>query len=142
MRNIIVGTVSAAVLAMSLVTPAAAENRDREVLVPLIIGALGLYIIHDRKDRNKPVVAHRPHRPVATPPRTNRKVLPQNCFKRVRTDRGRRGIFGQRCLNRTFAHVDRLPRACRVRVEGVRGRTHRGFGARCLKKRGYRMSSH
>ena len=88
--------------------------------------------------RHKGKVHHQPkQRPL--PHRVSRKVLPGNCLKRIDTRRGQQRIFGNRCLNNNFRHVNKLPRACYTEVRS-RGRLHHGYGARCLRNKGYSIA--
>jgi len=138
MRNIILGTTCAALLSLSAVSPAVAEQRTRDALLPLLLGGLAIYALKDRNDRkrDRATVPAKPTRSVRP-----RKVLPAACFKRVDTWDGRVGLFGRRCLERRYAHMDSLPRQCRTRIETGQGKVRRGFSARCLRHHGYRMSS-
>lgn len=150
MRNIILGTTCAALLSLSAVSPAMAEERNtNNAWVPLLLGGLAIYAIKDRNDRKRerarvetpvrPVRPVQPTRPAVI--HTPRNVLPAACFRRVDTWDGRVGLFGKRCLERRYAHIDSLPRQCRTRLESDRGEVRRGFSARCLRHYGYRMSS-
>ncbi len=125
-------------------------------------------VIHDKnKDRKKEsakhkqkvskpyrpsrVETHRPrsrayddvkrHRPVAPRPsrqRADRKLLPQNCFRSYNTRNGAAHVFDQRCLQRDYAHVNRMPQSCAQRVQTREG-TRIGYDARCLRRNGYSL---
>ncbi len=136
MRTFILTTTCAALVSLSAVSPAVAEQRPRDVLVPLLLGGLAIYAIKERKDRKRQQAPATP-----APAQVDRKVLPAACYTRVNTWDGRVGLFGGRCLQRQYAHVDHLPRQCRTRIENAQGKVRRGYAARCLRHFGYRMSS-
>ena len=88
--------------------------------------------------RHRGNVHHQPkQRPL--PHRVSRKVLPRNCLRNIDTRRGQQRIFGNRCLNNNFRHVNKLPHACYTEVRS-RGRWHHGYGARCLRNKGYSIA--
>jgi len=68
-----------------------------------------------------------------------RRPLPDQCLRIVDTRRGDRLVYGERCLNRTYRHADKLPTACTRYI-----RTNRGlrpvFGARCLAGDGWQVA--
>jgi hypothetical protein len=69
----------------------------------------------------------------------SRKVLPGNCLRRIDTRHGQKRIFGNRCLNNNFRHVNKLPDVCYTEFR-AEGRRHRGFSARCLRNKGYSVA--
>ena len=82
---------------------------------------------------------HREVKPRPLPRRVHRKLLPQQCLHSV-ADKGRRlRVFGQRCLERHYMHVKKLPRKCERRYSFERA-THRGYDARCLSGKGYKLA--
>lgn len=78
-----------------------------------------------------------------SPRRVNRKLLPQKCLRSVdgRHSEERLQLFGQRCLERNYRYSDSLPRKC-VRYFRTDGGTREGYGARCLKRKGYALARH
>lgn len=93
---------------------------------------------YDAPPRHKENVHGQPkQRPL--PHRVSRKALPSNCLRSIDTRRGPQRIFGNRCLNNNFRHVNKLPHACYTEVRS-RGRLHHGFGARCLHNKGYSIA--
>ncbi|WP_299608681.1 hypothetical protein [uncultured Tateyamaria sp.] len=138
-----IGLVAAVAIAITGFTAAPARAGDDEVGAA-IAALLGLAIvgavIHDKKkDKKKRHSVHRPVHPKPIPKRVNRKLLPQQCLRSVPTDRGYRQIFGQRCLNNHYRHVNSLPHACHRDVYTNRG-WRRGFSARCLNRHGYQLA--
>lgn len=91
--------------------------------------------INPRPRHEPPVVRHQPRG--LTP---HQKVLPGYCFKQVQTRYGTTNLFGQRCLERTYRHVARLPQACAVRVISANNRARRGFDPQCLRNHGFRSN--
>ena len=65
--------------------------------------------------------------------------LPSNCAREIETRYGTVRMFVRRCLERTFARVDRLPRRCEVRVMSMSG-PRNGYDSYCLRENGYRIS--
>ena len=62
--------------------------------------------------------------------------LPRACMRILENRYGTQRIFGQRCLERTYAQAAYLPRSCAVRFNTHRGQRH-GYDARCLRNNGY-----
>lgn len=81
-----------------------------------------------------------PHRKKLAVPGFMRRPLPEFCRFDVRTSRGTVPVYGARCLHANFPHAKKLPRACRVTVEG-RYHDRYGYGARCLAKSGWRVAT-
>lgn len=154
-----IATVSAAAIALTALgsAPARADDRDAARALAAILGiAVVGAIIHDRnKDKKRKVHreapvykkhvqkkhVHKPHRiqPRPLPQRANRKLLPQRCFRSVQTYQGNYRMFGQRCLNKHYRHVNSLPNRCRY-VFPTQNGTRRGYDARCLRDAGYRLA--
>lgn len=149
-----IATVSAAAIALTALgsTPAYADDRDAARALAAILGiAVVGAIIHDRnKDKKRKVHrqapvykehAHKPHRikPRPLPQRANRKLLPQRCFRSVDTRQGTYRMFGQRCLNKHYRHVNSLPERCHYTFRTYDGK-RRGYEARCLRNAGYRLA--
>lgn len=84
---------------------------------------------------------HGRHQPKAKPlpHRVSRKLLPGNCLRSINTRHGQKRIFGNRCLNNNFRHVNKLPAACYTEFRS-KGRQHHGYGARCLRSKGYSIA--
>lgn len=76
--------------------------------------------------------AHRPHRPVA-------KVLPAACLRNFDLQGRHVPILGERCLNRSYAHANALPRRCQITVNTRHG-LHRGYAGGCLRNHGYSLA--
>ena len=69
------------------------------------------------------------------PRRVDRKLLPQQCLRKVKGKDGRLHVFGQRCLKRNYRYAKKLPRKCVRRYLTERG-VRSGYEARCLSRRG------
>ncbi len=149
-----IATVSAAAIALTALgsAPAYADDRDTARALAAILGlAVVGAIIHDKnKDKKRkahrpaPVYkehAYKPHRikPRPLPQRVNRKLLPQRCFRSVDTRQGTYRMFGQRCLNKHYRHVNSLPQRCHYTFRTYDGK-RRGYEARCLRNAGYRLA--
>ena len=149
-----IATVSAAAIALTAMgaTPAFADDRDAARALAAILGiaVVGALIHESNKDKKRKVHrhthrpkhhAHKPHhlKPRPLPKRANRKLLPQRCFRSVQTYQGNFRMFGQRCLNKHYAHVNSLPNRCRYVVPTPNGK-RRGYEARCLRDAGYRLA--
>ena len=93
------------------------------------------YVEHPRykgNGRHKPKAKPLPHR-------VSRKLLPSNCLRSINTRQGQKRIFGNRCLNSNFRHVNKLPDACYTEFR-AKGQNHHGYGARCLRNKGYSVA--
>lgn len=125
-------------------TPVRADNNDAAAAIAALLGlaVIGAVIVDSRKDRKKradvPVIHPKPY-PKPLPKRVNRKLLPQECLRSWRTDRGQARIFGQRCLNRHYDYVNSLPNKCHRQVYTDRG-WRQGYAARCLNRHGYQLA--
>ncbi|MFV2001859.1 MAG: hypothetical protein ACC619_02655 [Paracoccaceae bacterium] len=139
---------TASVLALSIGlgamtgAPAQASNND---LAKFLAGVTALVIIGKviENSNKKPAVTRR-YQPLVEPPRPKHNVsrtLPAECYFKVRTDDGRRGVFGQSCLREFVPHWDRLPAVCKETIRVRYGRSAKVFDARCLSKRGYRVEA-
>lgn len=98
--------------------------------------------IHQKPDYRKP--AYQPPRydqpkPRPLPDRVNRKLLPEECLRRVKTRRGSVRMFPNRCLERNYRFAHRLPRQCNYIFNTRRGE-RRGYEARCLREHGFRLA--
>lgn len=141
LKTTITAGLLATTLALTAVAPNSAEARmsDDE-----IVGLLGLLafgaIIHNRRNNDvAPTPAPQPQ-PTAT---RGWRVLPANCISNVTRRNGNTiRMFGQRCLNNNYAHVNRLPEACHVRVRTENGQRRQGYRARCLRDAGFRTNRH
>lgn len=129
-------TLTAALLALSLglgtvaATPARAQISDEEA----VIGLLGLFLLGAAiaKSNDKDDDA----RPERRDPRW--RLLPARCLTRVNTRHGPVRMFGKRCMNRHYDHVNRLPQRCEISVRGPRNMRH-GYTPRCLRHAGFRI---
>ncbi|WP_281980927.1 hypothetical protein [Thalassorhabdomicrobium marinisediminis] len=132
-------TLTAGVLAISLaltsLTPSSAtaaiseEDALKGFLTLLAIGAV-IHSMNDNDDRE------------ARPDRNNRwKTLPAQCQRRLTRRNGNRiNFFPQRCLNRNYAHAERLPQRCHVRFRTEAGQQRQGYRTRCLRNEGFRIN--
>lgn len=160
------GTLTAATIALTSLTavPAYADNNRAARTVATILGiAVVGKIIHDQsKDKrevHKPRAVHKPkvkqhhtnHRRHYThknhqrkkhqqyQQRSNRKLLPQHCFRSFQTQRGNVNMFGRQCLERNFRHANSLPHNCAQRIHTYNG-PRVGYEPRCLQRNGYRLA--
>lgn len=70
--------------------------------------------------------------------RQDRFTLPEQCLRSFDTNRGRRTVAGEGCLERRGIDTARLPGRCGVRVRTDRG-LRDGYFYRCLRQEGYRF---
>ncbi len=93
---------------------------------------------HAAHSQHRGNVRHQPKaRPL--PHRVSRKLLPGNCLRSINTRHGQKRIFGGRCLNSNFRHVNKLPDACHTEFR-ANGQKRHGYGARCLRSNGYSIA--
>ena len=142
----IMKTLTAGVLAISLTvtslapTSAAADiSKDGAIAGILTLLFLGAAIHNSRDNDVSPAPApERRPRPTLT---RDWRVLPADCLRNVTRRNGNTiRMFGQRCLTNNYAHVNRLPQACHVRVRTENGQNRPGFRARCLRNQGFRTN--
>ncbi len=154
-------------LSLSLAPVPAVADPDGEDIARVLAGLAVLGIIaaaandrNDRKKRNAARQAHSgrhgsiehglPHRviegdirrPGERAPKGNRfrrAALPDRCLRIVSTSRGDRAVYGARCLQRNYVHVNHLPDRCRLQVR-TNNRTRIVYGARCLQRDGWRVA--
>ncbi|MCF2871362.1 hypothetical protein L0664_09830 [Octadecabacter sp. G9-8] len=137
-------TFTAGVLAISLtvtsLTPTTAsadmssDDAIAGILTLLFLGA----VIHNSRDNDVAPTPQRQPRPAAT---RDWRVLPASCIRdRTRRNGNTVRMFGQACLRNNYAHVERLPQACHVRIRNQEGRIRQGFRVRCLRDQGFRTN--
>ncbi len=155
----LIAGITALSLTLASTTPLQAQGLDREDVGKLLIGLAAVAVIgaaieenRDRnKDRNRSTQVHdtpqwnginrnnnwsdlnRQHQSNSNA----RRVLPHACLRTVETRFGHQRIFGQRCLERNYRHVNRLPDRCAVRLYTNDG-PRRGYDPLCLREQGYR----
>lgn len=151
-----IATVAAVAIAITGLSaaPVRAGDNERAAALAAILGLalVGALVVDRKSDKKKKAKAkkkveqyrsdriYRTHpRPRTLPPRVTRKLLPQECLRSFRTDRGQARVFGQRCLNRHYDHVRSLPDKCHREFYTDRG-WRQGFGARCLNRHGYQLA--
>jgi hypothetical protein len=66
------------------------------------------------------------------------RQLPRLCTKRVHTMDGTFWITADDCLNDMNVRAE-LPRACRIRIDGMRHQVHTGYSPSCLERYGYNI---
>ena len=139
LNSTITKTLTAGVLSLTLALTSLAptnvqagisdEDAVAGILTLLLLGA----VIHNRNDRTER----------ATTPRRDWRVLPANCIRQhTRRNGNTVRIFGQRCLNNNYAHVDRLPEACHIRFRNENGQRRQGYRVRCMRNQGFRTDRH
>lgn len=133
----------ATTLALTAVAPNSAAARMSEDEIAAILGLLVIgAAIHNR--RNNDVA------PAPAPAPTRRdtstrgwRVLPVDCIRNVTRRNGNTiRMFGQRCLTNNYAHLNRLPEACHVRVRDENGQRRQGYRVRCMRTQGFRVNRH
>lgn len=143
MKSLTAGVLAVSLSVTSLApTPATADISTEDafagILTLLFLGAA----IHNSRD-NDTVTAPQPTRPSRPAVARDWRVLPVNCLRDVTRRNGNTvRIFGQRCLNNNYAHVNRLPEACHVRIRTDNGQRRQGFRSRCLRNQGFRTTRH
>lgn len=138
-----IATIAAAAVAITGFTSAPARAGDDEAAAAIAallgLAVIGAVIADKRKDKKERRVVTHPRDPRPLPPRVGRKLLPQQCLRSFRTDRGQRRVFGQRCLHRHYDHVHSLPQRCHREFYTDRG-WRQGYGAKCLNRYGYQLA--
>lgn len=136
MKSLTAG-VLAVTLSFTSVAPTPVQADDRSDAIVGIISLLLLgAAIHNSRDGDVSV---------QTNPQPNQRwrVLPANCLREFTRRNGNTiRMFPQRCLNRNYAHLNRLPEACHVRIRTDTGQQRQGFRAGCLRNQGFRTNRH
>jgi hypothetical protein len=116
------------------------KRKDKEQTATRNSIDLESYRTKNRYDRSRKRNGQQPRwtQPRPLPDRVAKFNLPAQCQRSV-SDHGRRSVLGLRCLRNNYRYVDSLPAACRIEVHNGR-KMRRGYGTRCLRKRGYRLS--
>lgn len=149
--------ITAISLTLSSTTPLQAQGLDRDDMGKLLIGlaavaVIGAAIEENRdRDRSNSTPVHetpqwgginrnnswsdlnRQHQSS----QNSRRVLPHACLRTVETRFGSQRLFGKRCLERNYRHVNRLPDRCAVRLYTTDG-PRSGYDPLCLREQGYR----
>lgn len=143
-------TLTAGVLAVSLtltsLTPSTATAQISEedaiagIITLLLLGA----VVHNSRDRSEPATPQRqPRAQAQSQAQHGWRVLPAQCLHQVTRRNGNEiRFFGQRCLNRSYAHTERLPAACHVSFRTQNGQHRQGYRARCMQNQGFRTNRH
>ena len=153
----LIAGITALSLTIASTTPLQAQGLDREDVGKLLIGlaavaVIGAAIEESRdNDRDRSTQANdtrqwsginrnndwsglnRQHQSNTN----SRRVLPHACLQTVETRFGNQRLFGQRCLERNYRHVSRLPDRCAVQLYTSNG-PRRGYDPLCLREQGYR----
>ncbi len=106
----------------------------------LIIGAA----INSSLDNSPAVAAPSPSPAPASHGHSNavsRYVLPGQCERRIRTDRGYQRVLGANCVARNYSYARSLPDKC-VSSYWIasRNRLETGYTKSCLQNHGYRIA--
>ncbi|MBW4706590.1 hypothetical protein KX928_02210 [Roseobacter sp. YSTF-M11] len=159
MHRKFIATIVAAALAVTAIgsAPARADEDLLRALAAIAGIAIVGKVIHDRNERKKEqqAVTRNTHRapvyqnhnrsydlkPRPLPHRANRRLLPGECLRSSDTRDGRVRYFGRSCLEDRYKHVEKLPKACKLRVK-VPGYAYRrtGYDAYCLRQNGYQLA--
>lgn len=147
-----IASIVAAAITVTAVSSAPARADDD--LVKIIIGAAAIYALSQTLDndrprygtvsRERPPVAYRPDlTPRPLPDRARKaKPIPARCLKYVESRKGNTvRLLGQRCLNRHYRHVHRLPERCQAKVRTYNGVRY-GYKPRCVRKHGFRLAQY
>ena len=112
-------------------------SRDRRPDIPVWRVEPRRHGTHQRPNGDFPL--HPQVKPRPLPDDLQRYVLPRQCLRQLKSHGDRKLVVGERCMQRNFDHVRRLPRNCRVEARTERG-PRRGYSLECLENRGYRLS--
>lgn len=83
-----------------------------------------------------------PREPVRVLPRGHAKrALPAECFVSYRTNRGLRGGYARRCLERSVRRPNLLPQAC-LQTTGLNRGPRVVYAAPCLRRAGFVEARH
>ncbi|MEJ8561922.1 hypothetical protein QTO30_12335 [Yoonia sp. GPGPB17] len=152
----LIAGITALSLTLATTTPLQAQGLDRDDVGKLIFGLAAIAVIGAAIDNNRDRDRNRRTQVHQTPQRNNswsdlnrdhqnaqnrRRALPHACLRSVETRFGQQRLFGKRCLERNYRHVNRLPDRCAVRIYTTDG-PRRGFDPVCLREQGFRSDRH
>ena len=159
-KHMIAG-ITALSLTFASAAPVQANGFDREDVGKLLIGIAAIAALNAAMENNKRserADARADDRAQTADHRSNRRAnswadlnrprqrdharnrdLPRECLRSVETRFGTQRMFGQRCLERNYPRVDRLPDRCAVRVYSSNG-PRRGFDPLCLREQGFQST--
>ncbi len=152
----IVAGLTALSLTLAMATPVTAQGLDREDVGKLLIGLAAVAVIgaaieenRDRRSADRSTPAHDTTQRNGINRNNNwsdlnhqnqshnaRRTVPYECLRTVETRFGEQRLFGRRCLERNYRHVNRLPDRCAVQLYTSRGPV-RGYDPLCLREQGY-----
>ncbi|MBE0414310.1 hypothetical protein [Yoonia sp.] len=152
----IIAALTALSLTFATVSPAQAQGISREEAGKLLIGLAAIAALNaaleNRKPKPQPPAAQVNNRPDWAPQghrgndwsslqqkekqKKGHNALPATCLQDVENRFGSQRMFVQRCLERNYRHVDRLPARCAVRVYTNNG-PREGFDPLCLRQAGF-----
>lgn len=69
------------------------------------------------------------------------KILPSYCLRHGIDQRKRARVFGEQCLRESYRFTSQLPRACKSTLRTKSG-PRTGYKPSCLRRYGYRVTSH
>ncbi len=144
----LIATIAGAAMLIGVAGARPAQAGDDDVARALaVIAGLAILgkVIKDRND-DQAVTRHGQINtfndrlaPRPLPQKAKRKLLPGNCLRSFETRRGTVRMFGRKCLNNSYRHVNSLPQHCAVRVRTNQG-PRAGYEARCLRHQGYQLA--
>ena len=146
MTKTFTATVLALAIALSSITAAPAQaGKKNDAFGRLFFGAIALAIISQaiqdsNRPRRQPAIVSQGRYPQYRQ-RQFGLYLPEQCFFRIRTQRGTRGVYGKVCLREFLRRADRLPQTCQETIRVRYGRRAEVYGAKCLSRRGYQVAS-
>ncbi|GAA6209301.1 hypothetical protein NBRC116601_25940 [Cognatishimia sp. WU-CL00825] len=133
--SILIAAVTVTGISLSA-APAKAGNDD---LAKFLFGATALIIIGKAVSNNRAHATPRHEPRVVRPQPRHRKALPSSCLRLHHTWDGRVRMMSNRCLERKYRHVDRLPATCKTRLRTDQG-LRKGYKMRCLRQHGYHIA--
>lgn len=131
-----VAAVLAASLTVTAFAPAPARAADQDDIARLLFGAAALVVIgkaiQDSRKKDKPRATPAP------PDHALPLTVPPRCLRTLETRDGLLRYIDRDCAWRAVPRPRRLPEACLDRYRSYRG-TELGYGARCMRARGWRL---
>ncbi len=144
-KKLTITAVALSIALTSITTPVQAGRNDD--LNRFIAGAITLFILSKAVENNKNSrrqTSRSTYNPAPKqhkrPPKYNKR-LPRECFFRMRTANGPRGVYGKICLEETMRNAKRLPAVCEDTVRVRYGLRSEIYDSKCLSNRGYRVEA-
>ncbi|WP_299923034.1 hypothetical protein [uncultured Pelagimonas sp.] len=146
----ITGVLTAAALITALAAAPAQARNNNDAFKKVVIGATTFYLLNElireaeRNNGGKVIIGHgrdngRGHGGHGGY-KTKKPPIPKHCIRSTHGKKSdRRRVATRNCLKHNYRGFKRLPKACKTSF-WQRGNKRKGYGVRCLRNHGFRVS--